>query len=363
MLARLIVIAALQALPLHAQPAVDNVILITFDGARTQEIFGGLDLDVLRASIDGGEPESTEVYRWFWAPTPEARRTRLMPFFWETLMVEHGSIAGNRALGSTVELANRMRFSYPSYAEILTGEAHDDTITSNDNRRYPFPTVLQFLQRELGLDDTRAAAFAAWETFRWIVSSEAGTFTVNAGYQASDDPDPVMQELSSQQFDTPTPWDNVRHDHYTFALAMRHLAVHHPRVLYLALGETDDWAHGERYDRTLEAFARNDQQLRQLWKWLQADDQYRDRTAIVLTTDHGRGHTGADWTDHGNDTEGAQFVWMAVVSPTVALRGEWRDHAPIRLNQVAATLAAFLGLDFRSLTPGAGPPIARLVDR
>ncbi|HAK55405.1 MAG TPA: hypothetical protein DCP38_07980 [Acidobacteria bacterium] len=172
-----------------------------------------------------------------------------------------------------------------------------------------------------------------------------------------------MQELSTQQFETPTPWDNVRHDHYTFALAMRHLAVHRPRVLYLALGETDDWAHGERYDRTIEAFARNDDQLRRLWEWLQSDDQYRDRTAIILTTDHGRGKTAADWTDHGNDTEGAEIAWMAFVSPTVPIRGEWQNHAPIRLNQVAATLTAFLDLDFLSLTPSAGRPISRLFDR
>lgn len=362
--ALLLLLAFLGAAPLLAQQGqIDNVVLITLDGVRTQEIFGGLDLDVLRASLDAQDVEETTAYRRFWAPTAEARREKLMPFFWGTLMTQHGSVAGNRAQGSVVEITNTRRFSYPGYAEILTGEAHDDVITSNANRRYPFPTILDFLQEALELDRTQVAAFAAWETFRWIVSRNADAFTVNAGYQESDDSDPAMQALSRQQFETPTPWNNVRHDYYTFELAMRHLAVHRPRVVYLALGETDDWAHDGRYDRAIEALARTDGYLRTLWQWLQSDDQYRDRTAIIVTTDHGRGNTTADWTDHGSETDGAQYIWIAVVSPTVPLRGEWRGHEPVYQNQIAATLARFLGLDFASLTPSAGPPIEPLFSR
>ena len=43
----------------------------------------------------------------------QERRRKLMPFFWGTLMSEHGSIAGNQALGSSVRLTNRHWFSYP----------------------------------------------------------------------------------------------------------------------------------------------------------------------------------------------------------------------------------------------------------
>ena len=141
---------------------------------------------------------------------------------------------------------------------------------------------------------------------------------------------------------------------------MAHRAAYKPRGLYLALGETDDWAHNGRYDRTLQALNQFDDYLQELWEWLEADSQYRNRTGIIITVDHGRGNTAADWTDHGNATEGAQYIWMAFVSPTVSLRGEWSDHEPIRQNQVAATLAHFLGVNFRTQTPTAGPPIETL---
>src|SRR5690349_3615028 len=64
------------------QPA-NAVILVTLDGARTEEIFGGLDVDILRSTIaKDADVLEQPVYKRFYAPTPEARRERLMPFFW-----------------------------------------------------------------------------------------------------------------------------------------------------------------------------------------------------------------------------------------------------------------------------------------
>lgn len=43
-----------------AQPATtDNLILITLDGARVEEMFGGLDLDVLRSTLDTDQKSPT----------------------------------------------------------------------------------------------------------------------------------------------------------------------------------------------------------------------------------------------------------------------------------------------------------------
>src|SRR5581483_6524426 len=131
-----------------AQNKTENVILITFDGARTQEIFGGLDLNILKDQTKKGRVEDTETYKKYWAATPEARRAKLLPFFWGTLLKEHGSIAGNRSLNSTVMTTNKMWFSYPGYSEILTGQAHDEVINSNDKKRNPNTSVLEFLKRK-----------------------------------------------------------------------------------------------------------------------------------------------------------------------------------------------------------------------
>jgi hypothetical protein len=343
--------------PVAAQ-AGDNVILITLDGARTQEIFGGLDVDVLRSTLTEKQKiEDSSVYKRYYAETPEQRREKLMPFFWRELMVKHGSIAGNLRLNSAVTLTNTHRFSYPGYSEILTGEAHDDVIKSNDRVQNPYVTVLEELKTRLDLPASRAAVFGSWEVFNEIAEHTPNALTINAGFEAYTGRDPAAQMLSLLQFETPTPWNSVRHDTYTFGLAMAHLRSERPRVVYLALGETDDWAHDGRYDRVLEALTRTDRYFEELWKWLQSQNDYRGRTHIVITTDHGRGRTPADWRNHGAKIDGAQETWMAFVSPKMPQRGEWRNHEPLHTNQAAATMASWMGVDWKAIRPGAGSPV------
>jgi hypothetical protein len=280
-----------------------------------------------------------------------------MPFFWRTLMREHGSIAGNPARASRVHLTNRHRFSYPGYAELLLGRAHDDIIKSNDPVRNPYPTVLEFLKGTAKLSREQVAVFASWNVFDAIVEHTEGAITVNAGFEPFDSPDAETRRLSALQFETPTPWDSVRHDVYTFRFAMDHLARHRPRVLYLALGETDDWAHDGRYDRVLETLTRTDEYLKELWTWLQAQPEYRGRTSLLITTDHGRGPSPDTWRSHGKDVAGAGETWMAFISPAMSRRGEWRDHPPLAASQAAATLIRWMGLDWTRFDPAAGPPV------
>ncbi len=343
-----------------AQNNDHNIILITLDGARTQEMFGGLDAGVFKSTVKDGKIEGTPLYRKYWAETPEGRREKLMPFFWGTLMKRHGSIAGHRARGSIVQTTNKLWFSYPGYSEILTGEARDDLITSNDKKRNPQTTVLEFLKAKLRLNDRQVAAFASWDTIAWIAAREAGAVTSNAGYENYEHPDAGVRELSKQQFETPTPWDSVRHDFYTFRFAMAHLKTYEPRVLYLSLGETDDWAHDNRYDRVIEALARTDDYLRQLYEFIQGSERYRDKTSIVITTDHGRGDSITDWKNHGEKVPESQYGWLAVVSPNSSLRGEWKNAETVHLNQIAATLCRFVDVDYRENNPRAGKPIARV---
>jgi hypothetical protein len=340
-----------------AERQTANVVLITLDGVRIEEIFGGLDEVVARAVVEKGAPEESALWQRYWAPTAEERRRKLMPFLWGTLLADHGIIVGNQAAGSVMRVTNHQRFSYPGYAEIATGAAHDAEIDSNDNRRNPFPTVLEVIRRERGLDRREVATFASWETFRWIVEHEEGATTVNAGLQAYDHPDRDVQVLSDWQFRARTPWDGARHDAYTLRFARAHLATYHPRLLWIALDETDDWAHDGRYDRVLDSLWRFDAALADLWGWLQADDQYRGKTTILITTDHGRGHGPTAWRDHGKDVEGAQDVWLAIAGPDVTRRGEWRDSPAVYQNQIAATIASLLGVDYLRAVPGAGRPL------
>ena len=340
-----------------AASRAENVVLVTLDGARWQDLFGGLDLDVLRSTSGTTPVEKTETYQRFWAATAAERRAKVMPFLWNRLVKEQGFIAGNRALESRVEVANTHRFSYPGYSELLTGAPHDDVITSNDNTRYPFLTVLEWLRKDLQLPASGVAAFGSWETFNFIAEREEGAITINAGYEDFADPDPEMRTLSTLQHLTPNGFHGARHDIYTYRFARAHLQTAKPRVLYLAFDETDDWAHQKRYDLVLDALHRSDAQLEQLWTWLQADPQYRGTTTLMLTVDHGRGRTPMDWTDHGKDVVGAHETWLGCFGPTVTVRGEQKAGDTLYQKQVAGTIAALLGRNFAAAVPGAAAPI------
>ena len=88
-------------------------------------------------------------------------------------MKQHGSIAGNRSLGSEAMTTNKMWFSYPGYSEILTGQAHDDVINSNDKKRNPYTGVLEFLKRKLKLDKA-GGGVRLWSVMDFIAEHEAG---------------------------------------------------------------------------------------------------------------------------------------------------------------------------------------------
>jgi hypothetical protein len=342
---------------LQSQNESDSVVLITIDGARTEEVFGGLDAEVLKSTLRGAQKiEDQPSYQRYWAASREERRRKLMPFLW-SLVTEHGSIVGDARSGSSALLSNRHWFSYPGYAEILLGEPHDDRIKSNDAIRNPYTTVLETLKERLGLPRAKVATFASWSVFDEIVEhNEASTF-VNAGVQTLDGPGDTLRVLNALQAEATTPWDNTRFDAFTFRLAMTYLAAERPRVLYLALDETDDWAHDGRYERVLGALSRTDTYLRELWTWLQSQPDYRGRTHLLITTDHGRGHTASDWRDHGANVKGSNEIWMAFSSPRMARRGLWRDHEKVSTSQIAATLASWMGVDWNTDHPLAGRPI------
>ena len=338
-------------------PPTRKLVLVTLDGVRCEELFGGIDLAVMKHFAQKNELKSIRAYREFWAESAEERRETLMPFFWKTLMRDHGSVIGNESLGSVVHLKNRWRVSYPGYSELLTGRVEDEQITGNKAVYNPNQTVLEFIQQARGLDFHQVAVFASWDVMPFIVQRSENTLFTNSGFDAYETNDPVLMEISKLQFETRTPWDSVRPDAYTKLFAFDHLGRYRPDLLYMSLGETDDWAHDKRYDRVLEAIHQADEYLRQLFAWIQRESDYKGQTTVLITTDHGRGRTPFTWQHHNDKLPGARSTWLAVVNPHLKKRGEWSHHRRVHSVEIAATFARFGGHDFVAANPGAAGPI------
>lgn len=344
-------------LPTHK---TENVIIVMLDGLRWQEVFHGADPKLINKRspklLGASEQRSSQARELYWRDTPSERRQALMPFLW-SVMASQGQVFGNRDLGSDSHVKNGMKFSYPGYNETLTGVPDDKRIHSNKGIANPNVTVMEWLNAKPSFQG-KVAAFGAWEVFRGIFNEERCGFVVNTGYEPLEGvpPTPELTLLNELKTKTPRVWNDESFDPLPFYTAMEYLKVKKPRVLFIGLGETDDWAHMGAYPEYLNAIHRDDAYLQELWTLVQSMPEYRDKTTLMVLPDHGRGR-GMLWSLHAWPVPGSGQTWMAFLGPDTPARGERTLSAPVTESQVAATMAALLGEDYDASVPKAGTPI------
>jgi hypothetical protein len=327
----------------HA-PIADFVFVVTTDGLRWQEVFTGAD-PYLMGTI---APEQQLAYQnRYGATTPETRRAQLLPFFWSKL-AKNGQIYGNRAYGNQMNVDNNLWFSYPGYNELFSGGPDDLRIWSNAKKQNPNTNVFEYLNKQAGIRG-KVAAFGSWDAFPYILNENRAEFTVNAGFENRTD-GPVNAEqvrLNALQHLIPANLHTgVRPDSLTWAFTKNYLQAAHPRVTLLGLGETDEYAHLGNYAGYLDAARHFDACLADLYQFIQNDPVYRGRSAILITTDHGRGNKDG-WCNHHALVEGSDAIWCAVLAPNIQAKGEVKQPMQIWQKQMAQTIAHMLGFEFQ----------------
>lgn len=333
-----------------------KIILITLDGLRWQELFTGAD--PLLINNKNYVKDTTGLKLHFWKKTTEERRQALMPFIWSEVL-KNGQIHGNRNLGSKVDLTNKMWFSYPGYNEILTGNADDKNITSNDKINNPNKTILE-IANSLPQYKGKIAAFGSWDVFPYIVNEERSGIPVNAGFELAIGNNLSDREhfLNQLQPKVPSPWVSVRLDAFTHYYALEYMKKEHPELIYIAYGETDDFAHDGEYDSYLKSARNTDSFIEELWDFTQEDKFYKDNTIFIITTDHGRGTEPLDtWKSHGSNVVGANQTWLIVFGNGVKILGEIKENEQIYSNQIAPTILELLNLKIAS-TKMEGQPLS-----
>jgi hypothetical protein len=312
-----IAVVALAALGLcwssaRAQEGERFLVLATIDGYRWEELFRGADPDLVT------EPAYLARY-----VDVADRAQALTPFLLS--FAQEGALIGNRDAGSCARVSNEFWFSYPGYAEMLSGRVNP-RIRANAATPNQDVTVLERLARR-GLS---VAAFAEWDVMPAILNVE------RSGLSVTTPPD----------YDAP-------HDPQVMAAARAALAEP-PRVLYVALGDTDNRAHEGRYHRYLAAASEADAFLREIWQAYQTNPRTVGRTTMLVATDHGRGRSSDErWRGHGSGRwrsvivpglrhAGSDAIFIAARGPGIGAAQATPDCAT--LSQVAATMLASLDL-------------------
>jgi hypothetical protein len=337
--------------PTAPLPTSGNLIIITIDGLRWQEIFTGADTLLLNDESETPDPSTINIL--YGGNNGIERRQKLMPFFW-SLIAQKGQVYGNRLLDNKVNVANAYAISYPGYNEILTGTTDPNVAT---NRKYHNPNinVLEYLNAKPGFNG-KVAAFSSWDVFPYILNEKRNGLPINSGYEPAATNSSTQTIANRVQEEAIEEKSGTRYDQLTFITAKEYLQKHSPRVLFLGLGETDEFAHDGRYDLYLQQAHSIDQMISELWHWIQTTPGYKNNTTILITTDHGRGSRKSKWSSHGSLIRGSSETWLAVIGPGIAPLGEMQDNQQWYQQQLAQTIAGLLGEKFEP-----GQPIASAI--
>ena len=149
-----------------AEPArkAENVIVVTLDGFRWQELFDGADESFMDAK-QGGVKDIPGLKKRYLREKVDERREALMPFFWGTV-AKKGQVFGNPGKKAAAQITNGLKFSYPGYSEMFCGFA-DPRIDSNGKKDNPNLSVLEFLNGRSGFKD-KVEAVCTWDVFPFI---------------------------------------------------------------------------------------------------------------------------------------------------------------------------------------------------
>ena len=338
-----------------ASRKTENVVLIIADGLRWQEVFTGADPLLLNDGKLSWTPAAALRQR-YWHEDPRERRKLLLPFIWGTI-ASQGQLLGNQLEGSRAEVTNGLWFSYPGYNEMSSGLA-DPRIDKNEYGPNPNVTVFEWLDAQPAFHG-KVEIFGDWSVFHDIFNGKRSHLPIRAGATLVDRSDRSPQgQLLAELYRTTTRLDGDDPlDSFLHVALRTHLKTHQPRVLFVGYGDTDSWAHMGRYDAVLDTAHSFDEFVGDLWRQMQAMPAYRGKTTFILTCDHGRGSGAVNWKDHGVGQPGSGNVWIAVLGPDTPALGERSNLPPVTQSQIAATVAAFVGQDFRATQPAAAPPL------
>jgi hypothetical protein len=331
--------------PARAPAPTRNVIVVTVDGARWQELFEGVD--VARAHL----------------PCPVDART-LLPNIYRRV-IDGGVAIGAPGHGAPVRATGPAFVSLPGYLEIFTGRTPR---TCADNRCAPVeePTVADELRARFDLAPDDVAVISSWETIARAASRAPATIAISSGRHGGATRKRLrasarlgeLLDAGAVALAHPGYLD-YRPDRFTAEIALEYLREKRPRFLFVGLGDTDEHAHRDDYRGYLHALRRVDDFVGRLFATLDALGDYGAHTTVLITADHGR---AADFSSHGRGAPESGRVWLLAAGGALPALGFVDSASERRLADIAPTIRAWLGLPAdRSVY--AGSAIPELVDR
>ena len=130
---------------------------------------------------------------------------------------------------------------------------------------------------------------------------------------------------------------------------LSHIEQHKPQFMVVYLANTDSAGHSGNWNEYVSALSEADRIVGELWRILQNDAFYKDKTTIMITNDHGR-HDPANggFQGHGDGCDGCRQIMFLAAGPTIKKGFVSTEFHSIP--DAAVTAASVLGVDMEFST-------------
>lgn len=101
-----------------------------------------------------------------------------------------------------------------------------------------------------------------------------------------------------------------RTDKETYDSSIHILDTFIPNLVLLNFRQPDSWGHAGNWEKYLASMKRSDEFIYQVFRFIQTNEHYKDKTTIFVTNDHGRhldGHKDG-FVSHGDNCEGCRKI-------------------------------------------------------
>jgi len=302
----------------------EHIILIALDGVRREDVFNGADARL----------------------TTELRSAQeIVPNL--SNLARRGVALGVPGTEISLRASGPNYVSLPGYLEILTGQSAE--CQENNCEKLPPHGLIDAIAATTSEPRGELAIISSWERIEHTVAkADLGTFVStgrSGGNAAAKSLGPRTRALLDKARDVrPAPGHgDYRPDPQTIEIALAYLEEERPRFAFVSLGDTDEFAHHDDYDAYLRALTRADAFVGQVVDLADAWRAKGERTAIFVTTDHGR---AKNFRDHGREHPESADVWLIAGGDGIAPIQGSPPNSERRLRDVAHTIAVLADVPF-----------------
>lgn len=287
---------------------------------------------------------------------------------------DKADLYGNRNLGNQVDVANKSMQSYPGYAEIFTGNTSGTE--SNRHSNSPHSTVLEFVNKQAGYEDLNVMSVGMSEFPEFLFAN--GSFPVitprYAKFRGREFKDPLGNTdfLTDKEINKVIDVETALGEIFAEAMLMKskihsygkgenneegELLIYlfgkkllqkvRPKVMYMSFVMTDHFAHLGEWNDYIYSAKNVGVYLRDLIEFVNSDENYRNKTAILVTTDHGR--SKSNFKNHSAES------FFILITPHTG-KGVIRSSNQYYNEQLAQTMSSLLGFKY-SDAHSIAPPI------